>query len=186
MEDEILRDNLILYWQNIIDALVTSLQDVGRYASGVTAQSIAGLNTTPVTFRFSTQVRVTLWMPDYYAYIDEGVSGARENTNISRFKYGSKLPPISGIRQFMLNRGIVADDYRDIGRTRKGKDRNTAVNKSLNRLAYVIAFSIWKRGLKPTNFYTNVVNDQSILKFEQQLLTEYGRLIVNIVDTAFE
>lgn len=185
-DDRELKDHIQKYWQTVIDELVQSLQEVGRFASGVTAQSIGSMNVTPVKFRYDTSINVTIWMPDYYAYIDEGVSGAKENTDISRFKFGAKMPPISAIRQFMINRGIVSDDYRDIRSQPKNSQRKQAIDQSLNRLAFVIARAIWRRGLKPTHFYTKVVNDKKLLKFEQLLLTEYGRLIENIVDTSLD
>lgn len=169
------------YWQKVIDDLVQSLKDVNRYASGVTAQEIGAFNVTPVKFISSELIEVTIAMPEYYKFIDEGVSGAKKNTNISRYKYTNKMPPISAIRKFMLNRGIVSRDFRQI-RSSKGRGRNQSIDKSLNRLAYAIAYSIWQKGIKPTNFYTDVIDDELLTNFEKQLLDQYGKLVMNIID----
>ena len=74
-----LYNSLTDYWQTIVDDLVQSLIDVGRYASGNTAQSIGAMNTKPITLT-STGFKVQISMPDYYQYIDEGVSVAKNNT----------------------------------------------------------------------------------------------------------
>src|SRR5210317_1443597 len=93
-----LYDSLLDYWQKIVDDLVQSLYDVGRVASGATAQSIGDLNTNLINIT-AQGFRVTIAMPPYYEFIDEGVSGAKRNTGISRFKYKDKIPPISAIRR---------------------------------------------------------------------------------------
>ena len=163
------------YWQKIVDDLVKSLYDAGRVASGATAQSIADGNTNPITIT-SNGFRIQIAMPDYYQYIDEGVSGAKNNTGISRFKYTSKMPPISAIRKFMLNRGI---DPAKESNTTSGKRRDDEAIR--NGLAYVIARSIFENGVKPTNFYSNVINDKKLLDFESKLLDQYRKYIIDII-----
>ena len=88
MQDKRLIGMLNQYWQKIVDDLIKSLYDVGRVASGATAQSIADGNANPITIT-SNGFRIQIAMPDYYQFIDEGVSGAKKNTGISRFKYKS-------------------------------------------------------------------------------------------------
>lgn len=166
------------FWQQVIDDLVQSLKDVGRYASGNTAQSIGSFNTTPVTL-ISNGFEITIAMPDYAKYIDEGVSGAVNNKNISQYKYTNKKPPIKAIRQFMLNRGIVGQNYRNIRSQPKGEGRTRKINDELNSVAFAIAYSIWRDGLKKTNFYSDVVNDNLLSNFAEQLTNEYGRLIID-------
>jgi len=175
MQDKRLIGMLNQYWQKIVDDLVKSLYDVGRVASGATAQSIADGNTNPITIT-SNGFRIQIAMPDYYQYIDEGVSGAKNNTGISRFKYTSKMPPISAIRKFMLNRGI---DPAKESNTTSGKRRDDEAIR--NGLAYVIARSIFENGVKPTNFYSNVINDKKLLDFESKLLDQYRKYIIDII-----
>lgn len=182
MEKE-LYNQLSVFWQKVIDDLVKSLQDVNRFASGNTAQAIGSFNGTPVKFVSADLFEVTLFMPDYYKYIDEGVSGAVNNRSVSQYKYTTKRPPISAIRKFMINRSIVGSDYKDLKRQRKSSARSQSVDKSLNRIAYAIAYKIWRDGLKPTRFYSNVVNDDLLSKFENELLEGYGKLIFDIIDT---
>jgi len=175
MQDKRLIGMLNQYWQQIVDDLVKSLYDVGRVASGATAQSIADGNTNPITIT-SNGFRIQIAMPDYYQYIDEGVSGAKNNTGISRFKYTSKMPPISAIRKFMLNRGI---DPAKESNTTSGKRRDAEAIR--NSIAFAISYSIWSKGLAKTNFYSDVINDQKLLDFESKLLDQYRKYIIDII-----
>lgn len=180
--DEELKSYVTDYWQSIIDALVQSLKDVGRYASGVTAQRIGEINTTPVTFIYDDELEISVSMPYYAKFMDEGVSGAVNNKSISRFKYTTKMPPISAIRLFMFNRTIVARDYRKISNMKKSSARQNQIDKVQNRLAYAIAYKIWRDGLKPTHFYSKVLTDKKLVEFERELLKGYGRTIINIIN----
>ena len=176
MQDKRLIGMLNQYWQKIVDELVQSLYDVGRVASGATAQSIGSLNTNPVTIT-GGGFRIQISMPKYYQYIDEGVSGAKFNQGISRFKYTNLMPPISAIRKFMLNRGITEPRSKN---TKSGSRRDAEAIR--NGIAYAIAKSIFEKGLKPTNFYSNVINDQELLDFETKLLEQYRRYIIDIIE----
>ena len=168
-------NSLTQYWQKIVDELVQSLYDVGKVASGQTAQNIGAFNPKPVQLT-AGGFRIQIAMPDYYQYIDEGVSGAKNNTGISRFKYTDKMPPISAIRKFMLNRGI---DPSKQSNTKSGKRRDAEAIR--NSIAFVIARSIYENGLDKTNFYSNVINDQELLEFEAKLIQQYRKYIIDIV-----
>ncbi len=181
MQDKRLIGMLNQYWQKIVDDLVKSLYDVGRVASGATAQSIGSLNTNPVMIT-GGGFKIQISMPPYYQFIDEGVSGAEYNKGISRFSYKSpyswkNAPPISAIRKFMLNRGITEPRGSN---TKSGKRRDAEAIR--NGIAFAIARSIWSKGLKPTNFYSNVINDQELLDFESKLLDQYRRYIIDIIE----
>ena len=170
-----LHANLDKYWQTVVDDLVQSLKDVGRYASGNTAQAIGDGNAQPVVVTASG-FKITIVMPNYYEFLDEGVSGAKNNTNISRFKYTNKMPPIKAIRRFMLNRGINAPRTSN---TKSGKRQDA--EKIRNGIAFAIARSIFNNGTKRTDFYTNVINDKKLLAFEQMLLTQYSNYVLEVI-----
>lgn len=180
MQDKRLIGMLNQYWQKIVDDLVKSLYDVGRVASGATAQSIADGNTNPITIT-SNGFRIQIAMPTYYQFIDEGVSGAEKNTGISRFKYKSPFswknaPPISAIRKFMLNRAITEPRGSN---TNSGRRRDAEAIR--NSIAFAISYSIWSKGLAKTNFYSNVINEKELLDFESKLLEQYRKYIIDII-----
>ena len=177
-------DSLLDYWQKVVDELEKNLYIANKVASGKTVQSIGELNQQPVTITASG-FKVQISMPSYYQFIDEGVSGAKYNTSISRFKYTNKMPPISAIRKFMLNRGI--SKFSDIKPKRNYSGTNTKSGKRRDAedirksIAFVIARSIYNYGLDKTNFYSNVINDKELLAFEQKLIDEYGDFILDVI-----
>jgi len=173
---ERLFDSLLEYWQKIVDDLVQSLYDVGRVASNVTAQQIGAAEEGASLVEITTSgFRVRIGMPPYYQFIDEGVSGAKRNTGISRFKYKDKKPPVSAMLKFMKNRRINPTPKN----TKAGKQRDAQAIR--NGVAYAIAHKIWRDGLEPTNFYSKVINDPQLQEFERRLLEQYSDFILDII-----
>ncbi len=176
-------DSLLDYWQKVVDELEKNLYIANKVASGKTVQSIGELNQQPVTITASG-FKVQISMPSYYQFIDEGVSGAKYNTSISRFKYTNKMPPISAIRKFMLNRGI--SKFSDIKSKRGYSGTNTKSGKRRDAedirksIAFVIARSIYNYGLEKTDFYSKAINDQTILDLEAELLDEFRKYVLNV------
>jgi len=172
------------FWKDTINRIAENLERADRFgrnrvASGVTKQRIGAFNETPVTIISTDKYKVQIGMPEYYAFIDEGVQGAdnfsdNRRRSTGRFKFTNKMPPLAPIRQFMLNRGIVGDR----GRFNKAKNKD----EYLNSLAFVIARGIYRRGIEQTNFYSDVVNDDLIKRFEEGLSDAFQQEIFTIID----
>jgi hypothetical protein len=193
MQDRLF-NSLMEYWQLIINELVKELEK--SYPLGrSTVQEITVGNALPVG-KTNTGYKVSLFMPYYYEFMDEGVSGAKFNTGISRFSYKDKgkgkggrgqkgIPNITAIERFMRNRGIKTFD--DIKSKRTYTPTNTKSGKKRNAeqvrkdVAFAIAYNIWKYGLEPSHFYSNVINDKKLQAFEQKLLNDYGSFILDVV-----
>ena len=188
-------DSLLDYWQKVVNELTDSIEDNYKMSSGLTAQRIGELNSQPVELT-SQGFKVTISMPPYYQFMDEGVSGAKFNKNISRFKYKDKgkgkggrgqkgIPNITAILGFMDNRGIKS--FNDITPKRAFNARNTKSGKKKDaqeikrNVAFAIAYNIWKYGQEPTNFYSDVINDEQIVKLERKLLAQYQQYVIDIV-----
>jgi len=190
------------YWTKVVQELKSSLIAAGRNASGNTASQFgvppdeSQVNLVTVT---SQGYAVKLWMPYYYDFINKGVSGT-EITYATEYKYSDKMPPISAIRNFMLSRGISKprkkERAKDTNKLKskisrlKRKERTPKNTRSaqrqdmdsmLNGIAFAIAKSIQKEGLKPTKFYDNVVNSQKIAQFEQELLDKWGEYVLEVI-----
>jgi hypothetical protein len=180
MNDEIY-ENLTGFWQKVIDDLVKSFKEKYEpFSRSVTQQLIGdGYNAIPVKVQ-SEGFEITIYMPNYYIFMDEGVSGAVNNKGISRFKYKNKIPPISAIRLFMQNRTIVGEDFRK-ARSSKGKNRQSNIDNALNKVAYAIAYKIWRDGLPKTNFFSDVVNEKLLTKFENEIVNDYSQLIIDSI-----
>lgn len=178
---------LASYWQKIVDELVQNISKAYPFSSGGTAAAI-GENKGNLIEITSQGYLVTITMPDYYQFLDEGVSGAKRNTGISRFKFKDKgkgkggkgqkgVPNLNAIKRFMDNRGIRSGTGKNTKSGRKRDDEKTRLS-----LAYAIAYKIWERGLEPTNFYSSVINDKEIIEFERKILAQYRKYILDMVD----
>lgn len=181
MQDE-LYDIIDGFWQKVIDEIVTNLYQANRVASGALAQAVGGYENTAIPVTVIGQgFEVTIAMLPYWIYVDEGVSGAINNKGISQFKYTNDKPPVSAIRKFMMNRGIVGEDYAAAKRT-SGRARQRNIGKALNSVAYAIAYKIWRDGLPKTNFFSDVVNEKLLTKFENEIVNEYSKLIIDLIE----
>ena len=176
MKDKRLFLMLTRHWQGVVNDLVKNLTEAYSGSSGLTRQSIGSLNKKPVEVT-TRGFKISISMPDHYQFLDEGVSGAKYNKNISRFKYTDKLPPIKDIRRFMLNRGITEPLKAN---TRSGRKRDT--ESQLNSIAFAIARSIYEKGTKASHFYSDVINDKEILAFGQKVAAQYKDYILSVVE----
>ena len=194
-EQQILFNSLLGYWQSTINKFRLELEKAYPLSSGGTAAAIGEENANPITIT-ANGFKVEISMPSYYEFLDEGVSGAKYNKGISRFKYTDKMPPLSAMLTFMDNRGITKlkpkkkkpKEAEKAGRLkRKNRPKNTKSGQKRdadsirNAIAFAIAKSIFNKGLKPSRFYTNVINDQQQIDFEKQLLEQFDGYVLSVV-----
>ena len=81
-------------------------------------------------------------MEDYGVFQDKGVSGKEKKYN-TKFKFKSKMPPREPILKWIKARRLNLRD--DKGRFAKGGQKT---------LAFLIQRSIYKKGIKPSLFFT--------------------------------
>jgi len=106
------------------------------------------------------------------------------------------MPPLSAMLTFMDNRGITKlkpkkkkpKEAEKAGRLkRKNRPKNTRSGQKRdadsirNGIAFAIAKSIFNKGLKPSRFYTNVINDQQQIDFEKKLLEQFDGYVLSVV-----
>jgi hypothetical protein len=108
---------------------------------------------------------------DYYDYLDKGVQGTKKNrAPKSPYKYTEKQPPLAAIRQWLSTKSF-------------GVQGSKPTDKSAQ--AYVVAKSIKEKGTEPTNFYSDVVNDDLLDGLRAKLLAATNKTItVQIEDLA--
>jgi len=80
-------------------------------------------------------------MEDYGVFQDKGVSGTEKKYN-TPFKYTNKRPPASAFSNWVVRKGLKG--------TRDSKGRFV----SRKGLQFAIANSIYKKGIKPSMFFT--------------------------------
>jgi hypothetical protein len=186
-------DFLETFFQTAIDKIVDNLSTMkdskghNRFSSGVTAQEVGQPDNQQIT-EYATKWVVQIYMPYYYEFIDEGVSGwANEKKNTGRFKFKKNGRPIprEAILSFMRNRGIVYDGFQD-DKKKKGVKSKQTIKDKLNQLAYIIGRSIKRKGTEGVPFYSSVMTEDFFKSFETNFLDVYGDKVLNDIEFVFK
>lgn len=186
-------DFLETFFQTAIDKIVDNLSTMkdskghNRFSSGVTAQEVGQPDNQQIT-EYASKWVVQIYMPYYYEFIDEGVSGwqnQKKNTGRFKFKKNGRPIPREAILSFMRNRGIVYDGFQDDKKKRGVKSKQTIKDK-LNQLAYIIGRSIKRKGTEGVPFYSSVMTDDFFKSFETNFLDVYGDKVLNDIEFVFK
>jgi hypothetical protein len=108
---------------------------------------------------------------DYYDYLDKGVQGSKKNrAPKSPYKYTDKQPPLSAIKEWLGTKSL-------------GVQGSNPIDKA--SAAFIIAKSIKEKGTEPTDFYSDVVNEDLIKGLRNKLLAATGKALkIEIEDLA--
>ena len=186
-------DFLETFFQTAIDKIVDNLSTMhdskghNRFGSGVTAQEVGQPDNQQIT-EYASKWVVQIYMPYYYEFVDEGVSGwqnQKKNTGKFKFKKNGRPIPREVILSFMRNRGIVYDGFQDDKKKRGVKSKQTIKDK-LNQLAYIIGRSIKRKGTEGVPFYSSVMTDDFFKSFETNFLDVYGDKVLNDIEFVFK
>jgi hypothetical protein len=101
---------------------------------------------------------VEFTMEDYGVFQDAGVSGTRKKYN-TPYSYKSKMPPPKAFDKWLVKKGIAP---RDNGRFTSRKS-----------LAFLIARSVYRNGIKPSLFFTKPF-EAAYKNLPQELIDKYG------------
>lgn len=178
-------DLLLKFRALIIERLTAQLQAVDRVSTGSLAQSIDGQVT-----KDSSSVTLEISMEDYWKFVNDGVNGYNKSWNSPyNFKNNGKAANIGAMLEFINNRAI--DDYKTPSgkiifsvnppakkqkqikslkskRVKKAFKQYTKEKRKLT-LAYLIGKRIKKVGIKPTNFFNDVINEDLRMQMEKEL-----------------
>lgn len=106
-------------------------------------------------------ILVEFEMDEYGMYQDKGVSGTQKKYN-TPFSYKSKMPPIKPLADWAKARNIRLRDEQ--GKFKKG---------NYNTIGYLIARSIYRKGIKPSLFFTKPF-EQAFEKLPNELVDKFG------------
>lgn len=133
-----------------------TLLQLDKIAKDIIKQSRANLTRRKITAQgqlyrslqynvevFKNSIAIDILMEHYGKFVDQGVSGTERRFD-TPFSYRDKMPPISVFNSWIIKRGIAP-------RNDKGQFL------SRRSLQFAIAKSVFKRGLRPTRFYTDAV-----------------------------
>tara|TARA_R110002020_G_scaffold227054_3_gene437687 strand:- start:68 stop:571 length:504 start_codon:yes stop_codon:yes gene_type:complete len=94
-------------------------------------------------------------MEDYGDFIDKGVKGVKEGRSLAGYKYTNKKPPVRFIKTWLKRK------------TGKFRQRNQ------DSIAYAIQNTIYKRGIKPTEFFSKPFKNE-FNKLPDEIIEAYG------------
>ena len=102
---------------------------------------------------------LNFFMKEYGIYQDKGVSGKKKKYN-TPFSYKDKMPPPQALDKWMVRKNI--------------KGVRNAQGQFIKRksLQYLIARSIFMKGIKPSNFFTKSF-EQAFDKLPKELVDAY-------------
>ena len=100
-------------------------------------------------------------MNEYGLYQDKGVSGTEKKYD-TPYSYKSKMPPIKPLAEWAKARNIRLRD--EEGKFKKG---------NYQTIGYLIARSIYRKGIKPTLFFTKPF-EQGFKKLPQALAEKFA------------
>ena len=117
-------------------------------------QSIKGdVKTHPNSFSME------FMMEDYGIFQDAGVSGVKKKYN-TPYSYKSKMPPPKAFDKWIVRKGITPRDKSGKFKSRKG-------------LAFMIARSVFRNGIKPSLFFTKPF-EAAYKRLPDELVEKYG------------
>ena len=135
-------------------------------------------------------IQISFEMEDYGAFYDQGVRGAKSSNkgnrqNKSEFKFGTNSSLIGKAKGGMS--GVMSKWVK-----RKGfqwRDKKTGKFMSYKSMGYLIARSIYSKGLKPSLFFTKPF-EKYYKRLPQELVEKYGldmeKLFTQITDENFK
>jgi len=143
-----------------------------------------------------TGIMFELIMDSYYKYVDKGVKG-RDNSSKapnSPYQYKDKSPPISPIKEWLRTKGykpkeefITKSQQKRLtelsGIKRKksllrNKLKKQTMDEIMTSFAIATALNIQKNGIKATNFYSDVVNEERFDKFRKEIAEAFKQDII--------
>ena len=113
-------------------------------------------------------VSVVFRMEDYGKYQDLGVSGVKKKYN-TPYSYTTKMPPAKAFSDWVVRKGLkgIRDEK---GRFTKRKS-----------LQYIIARSVYTKGIKPSLFFTKPF-ERAFERLPQELQDKFGIDLQNAFD----
>ena len=107
-------------------------------------------------------------MEEYGFYQDRGVQGKKSGKSLDGYKYTNKMPPPKAFDKWGVRKGIAPRD----------KQGKFIKRKSLN---FLIARSIFEKGIKPTLFFTKPF-EKFFKRLPDELVDKYGLEVENLFD----
>jgi hypothetical protein len=163
MQLEETRDALNKFAKYVIQQSKNNLSKSNKNVSKELYNSLGyDLNVSKNSFSLS------LLMEDYGVFQDKGVSGTEKKYN-TPFKYTNKRPPASAFSNWVVRKGLKG--------TRDAKGRFV----SRKGLMFAVANSIFKKGIKPSMFFTTPFQ-KAFKDLPEELILSFGLDLERFID----
>ena len=176
-------DPTLIIQNTVTDVLV-------KFINGVKAQLQENLNATSKTGQQSLYnsiqvnveplgdtISVQLVMNDYWKYVDKGVKGRKSTyaeSSASPFQYPASPKSSSGKFQNSLQLWIAQKPIQ----VRTSPEQSGRQVRNINAsIAYAMRSSIIDKGIRATNFFSSVINEQSLQTLTDQLEKQLGKKV---------
>jgi hypothetical protein len=163
MQLEETRDALNKFAKYVIQESKNNLSKSNKNVSKELYNSLGyNLNVSKNSFSLS------ILMEDYGVFQDKGVSGTEKKYN-TPFKYTNKRPPASAFSNWVVRKGLKG--------TRDAKGRFV----SRKGLMFAVANSIFKKGIKPSMFFTTPFQ-KAFKDLPEELILSFGLDLERFID----
>jgi hypothetical protein len=163
MQLEETRDALNKFAKYVIQESKNNLSKSNKNVSKELYNSLGyDLNVSKNSFSLS------ILMEDYGVFQDKGVSGTEKKYN-TPFKYTNKRPPASAFSNWVVRKGLKG--------TRDAKGRFV----SRKGLMFAVANSIFKKGIKPSMFFTTPFQ-KAFKDLPEELILSFGLDLERFID----
>lgn len=108
----------------------------------------------------SNNITFELVMNDYWKFVDEGVDGYQKSVGSSfKYKKNGKRIPIDAMKKFIAAHGYAPKQIQKTSKKVSKRNKKVDRMKAFNSFAFAIGVNLKKFGVKPTHFFTDVINE---------------------------
>lgn len=180
--------------QTFLDRAKDNIRKANLTASGalqddLTFEFEAGNNTYVISIGYPPESKAA----EYYDYVNKGVRGYVSGNPNSTYKFNSPYPNKKMAANILLwaRKLSIRDKYdANVNKTRFGRKRKSLTKmvneaQSLKGLAYAIATSIKKKGIKKSRFFDEAKDFTFGQEFVDGLAKIYGKQIAVVIKSTF-
>jgi hypothetical protein len=161
----------------------------GDLLSDLTFEFEAGNNTYTISIGYPKESKAA----EYYDYVNKGVRGYVSGSPNSRYKFNSPYPSKKMALSILkwTKKLTIREKYdANVNKTKFGKKRASVTKmvdeaKSKKKLAYAIASSIKKKGIKKSRFFDDALDFTFGQEFVNGLAKIYGKQIGIVIKSTF-
>ncbi len=170
-------DIFLKYRADLIQDLRESLINVNRDQPGELLKSIDGFIKVE-----SNNISFELVMNDYWKFVDKGVDGTKQSRG-SEYKYkkNGKRIPLDAMLKLIKFRGLVSKSVAKPNKRVNKKLGAKKINAAYTSYAWALGAVIKRDGLRPTHFFTNVINED----LKQRLTKEISEALKKDIEINF-